>query len=154
MTSGPFDRRWDEVERELDALLDASPQARLEHLAALGNRDAELHEAVKHALAAAESDHELLDRAAVEVVSGSLVDLADDNELDIGARVGVYRLQRRLGAGGMGEVWLAERADDEMRHTVAIKLLRPIAANPEGMRRFTAERQILAALKHPNSTLR
>jgi tetratricopeptide (TPR) repeat protein len=64
-------------------------------------------------------------------------------------RLGPYRLLRELGAGGMGTVFLAERADDSFRQQVAIKLLRglPTRSAAERMRR---ERQILADLAHPN----
>ncbi|GMU42298.1 MAG: serine/threonine protein kinase [Xanthomonadales bacterium] len=62
-----------------------------------------------------------------------------------------YRLLKRLGAGGMGEVWLAERADGEFRQRVAIKLLQAgQRLSREALRRFRAERQILAAFNHPH----
>ncbi|MGC9952509.1 MAG: serine/threonine-protein kinase, partial [Bryobacteraceae bacterium] len=54
----------------------------------------------------------------------------------------------RIGEGGMGEVYLAER-EDQFRQRVAIKLIRPGMASPEVVRRFVIERQTLAALKHP-----
>lgn len=66
-----------------------------------------------------------------------------------GRRVGAYRLIRLLGRGGMGEVWLAERADEQYRQQVAVKLLPPGYSAPEMIARFRAERQILARLVHP-----
>lgn len=69
-------------------------------------------------------------------------------EQDPGERVGPYRLREKLGQGGMGVVYLAERDDDEYRQQVALKLVRtPDAA--AGLR-FRQERQILAALEHPS----
>jgi hypothetical protein len=67
-----------------------------------------------------------------------------------GRRIGAYRLVRELGRGGMGAVWLATRADDEFRKTVAIKLLKRGTDTDEVLRRFRAEREILAHLEHPN----
>ena len=67
-----------------------------------------------------------------------------------GRRIGSYRLGRPLGQGGMGAVYLAERADDQYRQQVAIKFVRGGLATPELERRFRAERQILADLVHPN----
>lgn len=64
-----------------------------------------------------------------------------------GRTVGRFRLERRIGAGGMGEVWLAHRDDGQFRQTVAIKLMLPGTASSE--ERFRNERQILAALDHP-----
>jgi len=64
-----------------------------------------------------------------------------------------YRVLRELGSGGMGSVYLAERADGEFRQRVAIKFLRPGAAgSPAAARRFRTERQILADLEHPHIT--
>ncbi len=66
-----------------------------------------------------------------------------------GARLGSYRVLRELGAGGMGSVLLAERADGQFKQQVAIKLIRGFPTE-EGQRRLRQERQILAQLDHPN----
>jgi serine/threonine-protein kinase len=63
---------------------------------------------------------------------------------------GPYRLLREIGRGGMSTVWLAERADDQFRRQVAVKLLQPGMDSADLQRRFRAERQILAGLDHPN----
>ncbi|MET0533182.1 MAG: protein kinase, partial [Steroidobacter sp.] len=67
-----------------------------------------------------------------------------------GQMIGAYRLVRSLGQGGMGEVFLAERADDQFRQKVAIKVVRRglLSRHIEG--RLRQERQILASLDHPN----
>ena len=64
--------------------------------------------------------------------------------------IGPYRLERILGRGGMGEVWLACRADQQYEKKVAIKLVRPGVGGGDLIQRFLAERQILADLQHPN----
>ena len=66
-----------------------------------------------------------------------------------GRRIGAYRVIRQCGQGGMGVVYLAERADDEFRKRVAIKMLKPGTEKDEILRRFRNERQALAALDHP-----
>lgn len=68
----------------------------------------------------------------------------------IGRHVGPYRIQKLLGRGGMGAVFLAIRDDDQFRKSVALKLLRFDADDPTLLARFRNERQILAALDHPN----
>ena len=72
----------------------------------------------------------------------------------VGERIGPYRVEREIGAGGMGVVYLAERADDAYRGRVAIKLLQMgtlgAGAVPDLVRRFHSERQILASLDHPS----
>jgi serine/threonine protein kinase len=68
----------------------------------------------------------------------------------IGRRIGPYRILRELGHGGMGAVYLAERADQQYEKRVAIKLLRRGMESEDMQRQFRKERQILAALDHPN----
>jgi tRNA A-37 threonylcarbamoyl transferase component Bud32/tetratricopeptide (TPR) repeat protein len=67
-----------------------------------------------------------------------------------GWRCGPYRLLELIGRGGMGAVYLAERADGEVRQRAAVKLLQPGADDPQHRERFLQERQILAGLSHPN----
>ncbi|MEM7584461.1 MAG: serine/threonine-protein kinase [Acidobacteriota bacterium] len=74
----------------------------------------------------------------------------DQHLLPAGASIGPYRVVRMLGRGGMGVVYLAERADGTFRKQVAVKLIRPGLDGPDIVRRFEAERQILANLEHPN----
>jgi serine/threonine protein kinase/tetratricopeptide (TPR) repeat protein len=77
----------------------------------------------------------------------ALASLSDER---VHQRLGAYRLLRRLGSGGMGDVYLAERADDEYHQRVAIKLVRPGAMSSQMQARLRMERQILASLQHPN----
>ena len=65
------------------------------------------------------------------------------------ARVGHYQIIRELGHGGMGSVYLAERADGEFDQQVAIKFVSGVPSEAL-LRRFREERRILAALNHPN----
>jgi serine/threonine protein kinase len=71
-------------------------------------------------------------------------------EASQGRRIGPYRTVREIGRGGMGTVYLAERVDGEYRKRVAIKLVNPHLGTEEILRRFRNERQVLAALDHPN----
>jgi len=66
-----------------------------------------------------------------------------------GERIGAYRVLGELGRGGMGVVYLAERADEEYERRVAIKVLKRGLDTAEIVRRFRTERQILANLQHP-----
>jgi serine/threonine-protein kinase len=67
-----------------------------------------------------------------------------------GQRLGPYRIERLIGSGGMGDVYLAERADDEYQQRVAIKLVRAGVYSSQVQSRLRMERQILARLEHPN----
>ena len=66
-----------------------------------------------------------------------------------GGRIGAWRLLRLIGKGGMGEVWLAERADEAFSKQVAIKFIAGVHGR-EANDWFRRERQALAKLEHPN----
>jgi serine/threonine protein kinase len=79
----------------------------------------------------------------------------DGSEVELpgpGRRIGPYRTERLLGSGGMGSVYLARRADGQFEQTVALKVMAPQLAGEEFVRGFRNERQLLAALAHPNIT--
>jgi tetratricopeptide (TPR) repeat protein/predicted Ser/Thr protein kinase len=65
-----------------------------------------------------------------------------------GALIGPYRLLRELGQGGMGVVYLAERADGQFEQRVALKLIKRGMDSDDILRRFLGERQVLARLSH------
>ena len=85
----------------------------------------------------------LLERPPRSFAAGS--ENAEDRMPDA---FGPYRVLRRLGSGGMGEVWLARREDGQFDLLVAIKQV--AYALPDLLRRFRRERRILAKLEHPN----
>jgi serine/threonine-protein kinase len=66
------------------------------------------------------------------------------------SRIGPYEIVRRLGAGGMGTVYLAERVDGQVRTTVAVKIVKRGMDTEQILLRFANERQALAELHHPN----
>ncbi len=76
--------------------------------------------------------------------------LAASSEMPETDRIGPYRLVRELGRGGMGVVYLATRDDGIFRKNVALKLLLQGNASHEAVQRFKQERQVVAALDHPN----
>ena len=112
------------------------------------NVDAELRQEVESLLAADEANPEFLDRPAAHLAALAEV---DPREADPD-RLGPYKVVRRIGAGGMGAVYLAERDDDSFNQRVAIKLLKRGMDSEQILQRFYAERQILAALEHPGIT--
>ncbi len=76
--------------------------------------------------------------------------LAEDPTAMVGATVGSYRLEERIGGGGMGDVYRGRRADDAFEKRVAVKLLRADLRRPDFIERFTHERNVLASLDHPS----
>src|SRR5215467_1944963 len=73
-----------------------------------------------------------------------------DETPTLGRQIGPYRIKREIGRGGMGTVYEAWRSDGEFQHRVAIKLIKGGLDHDFVLRRFRNERQILAALDHPN----
>ena len=71
-------------------------------------------------------------------------------EYEPGALLGRYRILRELARGGMGIVYLAERADHEFAQQVAVKVLSRAVLSADALARLRSERQILALLEHPN----
>ncbi|MDR6993145.1 serine/threonine-protein kinase [Luteimonas sp. 3794] len=132
--------RWQRLSPALDALLELDADGRAASLATLRQGDPDFA-AELEALLALEADREdFLAEPIVAALSGMLP----------GRHVGPYELERLLGEGGMGQVWLARRADGLYERRVALKLLRPGLADPDLRLRFTRERQILARLEHPH----
>ncbi|MEM1269285.1 MAG: serine/threonine-protein kinase, partial [Bacteroidota bacterium] len=136
---------WAEIKRLFEAASDLPADQRRSFLDA--ECPADLRAEVDALLAADDEDDAFMDAPAVEAVTLGrvVVPLA----LETGQQVGPYKLLSELGRGGMGVVYLAERADGTYRQRVALKLVRADGAQMTGSR-FRAERQILARLAHPN----
>jgi len=135
--------QWREASDLLDQALDMHEERRQAWLDALDNVDPVVKTVLRDALEANAEGRtrdfvDALPRLTNEVTNGR-------HTRDV---VGAYRLLRRLGAGGMGEVWLAERADGMLERRVALKL--PVLALSRAAlsERFARERALLAPLAH------
>jgi eukaryotic-like serine/threonine-protein kinase len=138
--------KWLEVKEIFNAALDLSPAERrafIEECCA----DDELREEVEALLASADEAESFIESPALTRVA-SLVTEEKMPSL-IGQQIGAYKIEREIGKGGMGAVFLASRADDEFDKKVAIKLIKRGFDTDEIVNRFRHERQILAALEHP-----
>jgi serine/threonine protein kinase len=135
--------RWSEVKSVLSGVLEADPTERPEILDRLCGGDTELRTTVE-SLLAMESKADRLDTA---VMPGSIL-WANAPE-QVPSQIGPYTILREIGRGGMGVVYLADRADGEYDKRVAIKLITSARPDPNLDQRFRRERQILAQLEHP-----
>lgn len=121
---------------------------RTQFVTAQCGNDRELFDEVSSLLAAADKSLAYFDSVAGRV---SLAAIAEDDEfLQSGKTVGQWRLLRCIGRGGMGAVFLAERADDAFEKQAAVKLLPFGMGSEDAIARFRQERQILARLVHEN----
>ncbi len=107
--------------------------------------DAALREELERLLRADARANNFMERPPA-LVSGFIDATTRNNE--ILPQFGPWRALRRIGAGGMGEVWLAERTDGEFEQQAAVKQL--AWPTPGLLQRFRQERQILARLQHPD----
>ena len=127
----------------LDQALELEPAEREAWLASLRRQDPR-HAGELEALLVAEAS---LDAGGF--LAAESLEPAPDPGL-AGRRVGAYTLERPLGRGGMGTVWLARRSDGRYQATVAVKLLNLALVDPVGSERFRREGTVLARLSHPN----
>ena len=141
--------RWRRIEDIFQAVLDCDPGRRAAFLDDACAGDAELRAEVD-SLLAAHHDTGFKTSVAMEEALGALEFRSD--ELGAGRRIGPYKVVRMIGRGGMGSVYAAARDDDAFQKVVAIKVIRRGLDTDDIIRRFRAERQILATLDHPNIT--
>lgn len=137
-----------------DELSDLAAEDRAARLAVLRAEDPVIaDELIAMLTADAESDG-MLERGADILAATMLGARSRAPGLAVEGRAGQvfgsFVLRSQLGAGGMGEVWLADRQGDDFQQEVALKLLRRGAESVDSLRRFQQERRILAELSHPN----
>lgn len=148
--------RWRRLSAMLDAALDLPAAERAARLDRLCGGDAVLRREVEDMMAAAESEGGPLASSAADLAVPLLAAALDADagecagQADSSGRlVGPFRLVRKIGEGGMGAVYLAERTDGQFEQQVAIKLHRHGAHGELQRERLLAERQIVARLEHP-----
>jgi serine/threonine-protein kinase len=148
---------WQRIEPILEAALDLAPVDRDAYLDRVCGSDQALRARVRAMLAAGEDPDSLLEQSITALAGPLLADLehADGGDavvtIGVGTMVGPWKLVRELGHGGMGDVFLAERADGQFAQTAALKVVRRGREHdPLLVRRFVEERRILASLSHPH----
>lgn len=148
--SGSGDR-FARINRVLEQALDLPAEERAAFVDR-ACRDDDVRAEVHRLLRAHERAGEgFLSTPAVELAAPLLLEtgLLDEPAMTAPTQVGPFRVVQAIGHGGMGSVFLAERADGQFEQRVALKLIRQAGAPPESVRRFLEERRILALLDHP-----
>lgn len=140
--------RWQLIKDLFNATLERGPKQWAKFLDVACPDDPSLRAEVESLLAAHEQAPSLFEKTAGQLASAWLTDAPAG--LTEGSRVGPYRLQREIGRGGMGVVYLAHRDDRQYEKQVAIKLVKRGMDTDDILRRFRHERQTLATLDHPN----
>ncbi len=149
-SSDPIWTRWEEVNRLFEEALEWPEEVRHRLLAERCEGDPELLEAVASLLRAEVDSHGRFVGPDPALALAALVDRPQGPGGTPPEAVGPYRILGEIGRGGMGTIYRAERATPDFRQEVAIKVLRRGVDTDDVVRRFIAERRILAELAHPN----
>ncbi|MEM9056567.1 MAG: serine/threonine-protein kinase, partial [Pseudomonadota bacterium] len=137
--------RWDKVNELFHEALALPPEQVRDFCAKACGDDRDLLEFLLELIAsAAEGDEALRDS-----ISQLAEDVATQESL-VGQRIGAYRIDDTIGRGGMGEVYLASRADGKFEKQVALKLVRRKLAGDEFSHLIGTEQQAMASLNHPS----
>lgn len=144
----PDRERWQRVQDLFDAALALAAYEREHYLDEACAGDPDLRSELDTLLDAEQQTED--DAFITDAIAAVASELSSETASWEGRMVGPYRLVGELAHGGMGMVYLAERADASYEAQVAIKLVRGGIAGSELARRFLSERQILANLAHPN----
>jgi eukaryotic-like serine/threonine-protein kinase len=149
-------KRWQLLDQMLQSVLDQPEEGRTRYLDSICGSDTELLNDIHSLLDVHEEAGMILGESVTTYAAPLLPDLIQqmghfsDSEVIPGYRVGPYEIVSVLGRGGMGNVYLAKRADDSFSKLVALKLVRRGMDTDDILRRFRYERQILASLEHSN----
>jgi eukaryotic-like serine/threonine-protein kinase len=138
---------WQQVKTLFDLALQHEPGRRTEFVGEVCADNPILRDELLSLLASFDRSHSFIEPPSID--RPAVTDSADIPPF-AGRRVGPYELLRVIAEGGMGTVYLAARADDQYQKRVAIKVIRAAVDRQEVVRRFRHERQMLAALSHPN----
>jgi non-specific serine/threonine protein kinase/serine/threonine-protein kinase len=136
--------RWQQLEDLFHAALDRAPADREAFVVDACRGDAGLRQEVDRLLHAHEQAGSFIAQAAADLERVAATVPPD------GLQIGAYRIVGELGRGGMGSVYLGERADAQFQMRVAIKVIKRGMDTDAVLQRFRHERQILAGLDHPN----
>ncbi len=144
--------RWQQIKEIFNAALDYPMGERETLLNKACGDDYSLRHQVEYLLNSHQEAGDFIETPAAVSFDSLFADDAITLQLDsmAGRRIGAFKLIREIGRGGMGAVYLAVRADNQFNQRVAIKLVKRGMDTDFILRRFRNERQILAALNHPN----
>jgi eukaryotic-like serine/threonine-protein kinase len=143
--------RWQRLKRVYDAALEQEPARREAYLAQACADDQSLLRELRSLLAQKTDTQVPLDSPAMQLAARALAGDTDASPRPdlCGTRILHYRIEKRIGEGGMGVVYRA--LDERLNRTVAVKVLPPhYSNNPDMRQRFDREARAISALNHPD----
>ena len=141
--------RWKQIDELFDAVLDLPEAAREKYLFEKCS-DEDLRSEVLSLLKATSADN-FMEKSAMGVAAKNLAEVqaVRFNTNFLGQTIGTYKIENPVGAGGMGEVYLAY--DEKLKRKVALKILpAEYTSSDERVKRFELEARAISALNHPN----
>ena len=139
--------RWQQIKELFHEALACEPAQREHFLKARCSGDMPLRTEVESLLSSLEEDDDFIEAPAGDLAAELLG--THRSTYEPGHQIQHYKIERQIGSGGMGEVYLAE--DTKLNRKVALKLLPPhFTVNPDRVRRFEREARAASALNHPN----
>ncbi len=142
--------RWKQIDELLDAALEVSEELRPNFVATHSAGDEDLRRQVMDLLAAQSNADGFLNNSAMQIAGRAMAE--DETEISafafVNKTIATYQIERLLGAGGMGEVYLA--FDQKLKRKVALKILpSEFLSNDERVKRFELEARAVSSLNHP-----
>jgi serine/threonine protein kinase len=140
--------RWAQIRQIFEGAIERAPKDRAAYLRVMCARDDAMRREVETLLESHDDASGFLAKPAADLGFTLHYSGEESGEYPAGFRAGPYQLEKRIGRGGMGSVWLAVSSAGGVK--VAIKLVKRGMDTSEILRRFRMERQVLASLTHPN----
>jgi serine/threonine protein kinase/tetratricopeptide (TPR) repeat protein len=143
------DERWQQVERLYHSVVAKDLSERSNFLVEACAGDEELRREVESLLAYEDRAVTFIESPALDIAARMMAD-EDSRTVRVGETFNQYRIVSQLGAGGMGEVYLAD--DSRLRRSVALKFLpAALTKDKKHLHRFEVEARAIAAMSHPNA---
>lgn len=144
-------KRWKQIDSLVDQALDVPVPEQAAFVAGKANGDADLERAVLELVAAQGQSDEFLQHSAMKIVAKAIAyEQPPVKPVSLkGKKIATYRIEKLLGAGGMGQVYLA--FDEKLKRNVALKILpAEYGSNDERVKRFELEARAISSINHPN----
>ncbi|MGI8883884.1 MAG: serine/threonine protein kinase, partial [Pyrinomonadaceae bacterium] len=140
--------RWKQIDKLLDAVLEIPNERREAFLREQCSGDDELKREVLSLLDAQKETEQFMENSAMNLMAKELAQNRTEVFSLVGKKFGTYKIEKPIGAGGMGEVYLAH--DDKLNRKVALKILpAEFVADAERVKRFEREARMISAFNHP-----